>query len=484
MRYSCPNTELRIVSFIFIASFWLAVPVLADTGPTLPAYLLDVVTAESQERADVTSADESGFQSEEAQTVANILFSSLKAAIERTGNSVPQGLNNPTGSSQAAIEAPPVASTIDLSAEDYFPATPGDQWVYSRDGLATYTTQVLDKVVLINGIETRVFHNSDGSEEYYSVDDTGIKLHRLYTPKVRITGLGTVNLTFTFNPPIQLANGITHIGDKVLSSGIAESNRLPKVGVLDMPYDADFTLESFDTVTVPAGVFNIVRLNGTITFSGTPPDTLTFDLAEGVGRVKGVETFLGETATTELVKYSVGIYDLAVTKITAPSSITLTARTPVQTKQVKVELQNRSPHSDTVPDSSVLQNLVSLTVQSVGTACPDIQPVLHASRLPLVVQPKKKVTVVFDVTFDCANDPSKSSTKDPGHEDFRYLATVNHAALDGQADIDPNDDICPRDMAPSGIDPYPDGTIKDSGCGNKRPDRSLGADVLTDVVFK
>lgn len=37
----------------------------------------------------------------------------------------------------------------------------------------------------------------------------------------------------------------------------------------------------------------------------------------------------------------VGIHDLAITKITAPRTVTLTAKRPVQTKQVKVELQNR-----------------------------------------------------------------------------------------------------------------------------------------------
>jgi hypothetical protein len=37
---------------------------------------------------------------------------------------------------------------------------------------------------------------------------------------------------------------------------------------------------------------------------------------------------------------------------------------------------------------------------------------------------------------------------------------------------------------PGGYDPYPDGKIKDKGCGGKNPDGTLGGDVLTDVVMK
>ena len=74
---------------------------------------------------------------------------------------------------------------------------------------------------------------------------------------------------------------------------------------------------------------------------------------------------------------------------------------------------------------------------------------------------------------------SKTST---GHEDYRSLVTVNHAAIDGQADTHTADDNCPH--GPLGVDPNPDGSISDKGCGGKKPDGTLGADVKTDVVVK
>ncbi|MGH7965596.1 MAG: hypothetical protein ACRERD_27915, partial [Candidatus Binatia bacterium] len=165
------------------------------------------------------------------------------------------------------------------------------------------------------------------------------------------------------------------------------------------------------------------------------------------------------------------VHDLAVTDIAPPKTITLKTKAPTQTKQVKVQIQNRSPHNETIAS---LDNLVTLTVDSLG-ACADLAPVLHVGApqktLPVTLNPKQKLNVVFDVTFDCVNDPLKS-TGTVAHDDYAYTATVNHAVLDGQADTHTADDMCPR--AALGTDPNPDGKLKDTGCVQK----------LTDVVDK
>lgn len=50
---------------------------------------------------------------------------------------------------------------------------------------------------------------------------------------------------------------------------------------------------------------------------------------------------------------------------------------------------------------------------------------------------------------------------------------------------EPDDDTCPRSVIPPfALDPYPDGKIKDKGCGAPKPDKTLGDPVLTDVVVK
>jgi hypothetical protein len=90
--------------------------------------------------------------------------------------------------------------------------------------------------------------------------------------------------------------------------------------------------------------------------------------------------------------------------------------------------------------------------------------------------------VAFRVTLNCANDPLKSTAKEPNHYDYRYTAVVHQSALGGAPDIHPADDTCPR--APLGADPNPDGKIFDRGCGAARGDGTFGNPVMTDVVKK
>jgi hypothetical protein len=185
------------------------------------------------------------------------------------------------------------------------------------------------------------------------------------------------------------------------------------------------------------------------------------------------------------------VHDLAVIKLKAPKRVTLTQRKPVVTKKVKVTIQNRSPSVEVIPDVATLRSFVTLELfglaPSVG--CTPPVPTLDTSKiqrkLPITLKPKKKLKLVFLVDFDCAIDPAKTTKKDPGHDDFRYEATVSHVVLDGMPDAHPEDDDCPRSVTPPfEIDPYPDGKIKDKGCGAKKGNGTFGADVITDVVVK
>ncbi len=99
--------------------------------------------------------------------------------------------------------------------------------------------------------------------------------------------------------------------------------------------------------------------------------------------------------------------------------------------------------------------------------------------LPVTLVPRATFDVMFTVTFGCATD----SERGRGHEDYRYLAVVNHAALDGNPDTHPEDDVCPHDAldTPGHVDPL-DGTIVDLGCGGRKPGGVFGADVKTDLV--
>lgn len=179
-----------------------------------------------------------------------------------------------------------------------------------------------------------------------------------------------------------------------------------------------------------------------------------------------------------------GTYDLAVAGITAPSKVSLTAKKPQKLAKVAVLVENRGPVAETIPDAAKLAQLVTLDVTSLGAGCASPVATLHAGKpqkpLPLTVKSKRRFTVLFDVTIGCANDPESGS----GHADYRLSAHVNRAAL-GDPDSHPVDDSCPRSVTPPyAVDPYPDGKIRDKGCGAKKPDKTRGGDVLLDVTVR
>jgi hypothetical protein len=106
--------------------------------------------------------------------------------------------------------------------------------------------------------------------------------------------------------------------------------------------------------------------------------------------------------------------------------------------------------------------MVRLDVLSLG-ACPNPPATLVAPAFPVTLAPKKKLTVVFAVTFDCANDPLPAPAWD-----YRHVASVS---LPG--DVYSANNTCPHDP-----------TTTDKGCGGKKPDKTLGAELFTDVVVK
>src|SRR6185436_16002002 len=138
-----------------------------------------------------------------------------------------------------------------------------------------------------------------------------------------------------------------------------------------------------------------------------------------------------------------------------PKKDKLTASKPLLTKRVIVQVQNRSGHDEIVENASQLANLVELQVEPFGSSCPPPQVVLSENSLadlPQTLSDGDTLKVFFDVTYACTGDDT-----------LRYTARVDHSALGTGSDAHPEDDVCPRAALPGGIDPNPDGSIKDKG---------------------
>jgi parallel beta-helix repeat protein len=176
--------------------------------------------------------------------------------------------------------------------------------------------------------------------------------------------------------------------------------------------------------------------------------------------------------------------DLAILRISPAKHLELTDRRPTPTRKVAVTIQNQGRETESIPDAAALGRLVRLEVASLN-GCPDPTAVLFSDKqkFPLEIRSKRTAEVLFEVEFSCSNDPLRSTRRQPDHEDFRYGATLAPLALDGIPDADPFDDVCPRSVTPPfRPDPYPDGKLKDRGCGSKGDDRTFGEDVLSDVI--
>ena len=180
------------------------------------------------------------------------------------------------------------------------------------------------------------------------------------------------------------------------------------------------------------------------------------------------------------------IYDFSIIKLSTVKTTILSKTTPHKFVKVNMVIQNQGSQSQTIASLDDLANVVHLQAESLG-ACPDPAPILinTSPRLPLDFSPRRRLTIVFEVELNCANDPMRSTLNDPGHEDYRFVASIDHTAVDGNADSDPIDDICPRTVTPPfRLDPNPDGTIQDKGCGARKADGTFGADILSDVLAR
>jgi hypothetical protein len=199
---------------------------------------------------------------------------------------------------------------------------------------------------------------------------------------------------------------------------------------------------------------------------------------------------------TWITCFAIGIHDLAVTSIVAPATVKGTA--PANAS-VTVTIQNRSDHNEPITPASLgngtSTGVVRLNVSRIdndGENCDPFPVVtldagknaaLFDSAGSKLLAAKQTAKIAYLVTLQCTSAlPANKSDTTRG--DYSYSARVYHDVLDGSADIHDEDDVCPRDALPGGFDslPPPKG-IADKGCGAKKPDRTLGAPVVTDVVL-
>ncbi len=153
------------------------------------------------------------------------------------------------------------ASQIAFSAtsNDYFPLKPGTVWEYTTDQGGTAERIVLKKNRHGKWTETSVVKYVDeGLRTYFSSDLSGIYSHREYEPSVCDSGAGRKSIDVTFDPPLKFGNATFEVGDSFHSEGTAQhvwlEERLISATVQTI------TVEGTETVSVPAGTFDTIRV--------------------------------------------------------------------------------------------------------------------------------------------------------------------------------------------------------------------------------
>ncbi|MBT8097390.1 MAG: S-layer homology domain-containing protein [Gammaproteobacteria bacterium] len=217
---------------------------------------------------------------------------------DQRGTARPQGAACDIGAYEGSVPAPVV------DPADFFPLDDGNQWTYLEDGFDTSTATVQAGTVMINGVPTkelRFVESGEVSSNYFTNDANGIRLHRT-------TVEGD---SFTLSPPIVITSSPSSIGQEIQASGDV-TGVFTGIGTFPLDYDATTRVLRQQTITVPAGTYDTVkvevdlRIYGTVL--GTPINETEIDtywLTEYVGPVKSVQEFQDVTYISELTSSNI-----------------------------------------------------------------------------------------------------------------------------------------------------------------------------------
>lgn len=176
------------------------------------------------------------------------------------------------------------------SKGNYFPATEGDTWVY-----ATTTSQGLSGEVTAR-IESVKTNDSGETDIIMSMDKPPLKIHysrsgdAVYMHSVTMEASGDV---------------VKYHGPKrELSANVQDGTQWTYEGeVAGSKIREEFYVSDAQTVTVPAGTFEAIRVEAT-SAQGQTMTEKTIWYAPNVGMIKRIDRANGVRSGTDLVKYT------------------------------------------------------------------------------------------------------------------------------------------------------------------------------------
>jgi len=184
-------------------------------------------------------------------------------------------------------------ATAEFLAVDYAPIPPGATWIFQINGSTTLIRTVLPEPVVVRGVPTWVLDDVDGLDftgsQYVTNDAAGARVHKGFWPDP-----SGPDLTAVYDPPMIYLGAQVAAGEVINSSGDVALT-FEGYGTFTFDYTASTHVIGVETVVVPAGTFEALRIDTSFTYSGTiygefiSETTLETDwLAFGIGTVKAI----------------------------------------------------------------------------------------------------------------------------------------------------------------------------------------------------
>ena len=164
------------------------------------------------------------------------------------------------------------AADSSSTAKELFPLNGYTGWSYLIDTDHNETRTVQTNPVQIQGIDTYAISNSSNAVRYYTNDNDGLRLHQF---------TDMFGDSLTFNSPAKILNAQPNIldainnggsGDPITNSGtvsisIQGTPSSPAV-TYTLPYTYTSTIEGIESITVPYGTVNALRIDTQLTING------------------------------------------------------------------------------------------------------------------------------------------------------------------------------------------------------------------------
>jgi len=193
-----------------------------------------------------------------------------------------------------------------IPASEFFPLVDGYSWTYQITGpfgRYTGTSIVLPGgTKIINGIKTKIIKYSSGEHGYYTSNQSGVRLHGFYYPPGDYV---------YFDPPVVMGKSTRMIPETVTSTGLVEFI-LGSLGTYYLNYTAHSTVEGIEIITVPAGMYETIRIGydlrifGNVMGSNIDETTVATDWnARYIGMIKEVSTDSDGTTDSVLISTNV-----------------------------------------------------------------------------------------------------------------------------------------------------------------------------------